>query len=382
VTVHEATENDVDLAVTAAREAFEGPWKDFTPAQRGLLLVKLADLVKDHSDTLAAVESLDTGKAFMMAAIEVANAVGCLRYYGGWADKIHGKLIDTDSDSLNYTRHEALGVCGQIIPWNFPLLMWAWKIAPAVATGNTVVLKTAEQTPLSALYAAKLVKEAGFPPGVINILSGSKAVGAAIASHMDVDKVAFTGSTLVGRKVLQATAMSNLKSVTLELSGKSPNIIFKDADLENAISWVNFGVYFNNGQCCSSGSRILVQESIYDEFLKLFKRRALQNKVGAPFKRDTFHGPQISQAHMDRVLAYIEEGKKAGAKVEIGGERKGTRGFYVKPTIFSNVTSEMKIFKEEIFGPVCSIQKFSDEEEAIKIANDTNYGQWFTFQYC
>jgi aldehyde dehydrogenase (NAD+) len=237
VAVHEATEKDVDIAVAAARKAFEGDWRQVTPSERGRMLLKLADLMERDIDTLAAIEALDNGKAFSMAKIDLVNAAGCIRYYGGWADKIHGQTIDTNSDTLVYTRHEPIGVCGQIIPWNFPMLMWSWKIGPAVAAGNTVVLKTAEQTPLSALYAAKLVKEAGFPPGVINIISGfGRSAGAAIASHMDVDKVAFTGSTLVGRNILQAAAKSNLKKVTLELGGKSPNIVFADADIENVRS--------------------------------------------------------------------------------------------------------------------------------------------------
>ncbi|EEH49002.2 aldehyde dehydrogenase [Paracoccidioides brasiliensis Pb18] len=332
VAVYEATEKDVDIAVAAARAAFKGPWKHVTPTNRGRMLLKLADLMEQHVDTLAAIEALDNGKAYSIARIDVANAAGCIRYYGGWADKIHGKVIDTDTDSFNYTRHEPIGVCGQIIPWNFPLLMWSWKIGPVVATGNTVVLKSAEQTPLSALYAAKLVVEAGFPPGVINIISGfGRVAGAAISSHMDIDKVAFTGSTLVGRQILQAAAKSNLKKVTLELGGKSPNIVFNDADIDNAISWVNFGIYFNHGQCCCAGSRILVEEGIYDTFLERFKARALQNKVGDPFHQDTFQGPQVSQLQFDRIMGYIREGKAAGAKVEIGGERLGNEGYYIQP---------------------------------------------------
>lgn len=375
VAVHEATEKDVDIAVAAARKAFETTWKKVTPTDRGRLLLKLADLFERDIDILAAIESLDNGKAYSMARLDVVHSAACLRYYGGWADKIHGQTIDTDDNSLTYTRHEPVGVCGQIIPWNFPLLMWAWKIGPAIATGNTVVLKTAEQTPLSGLYAAKLTHEAGFPPGVINILSGfGRVAGAAIASHMDIDKVAFTGSTLVGRTILQAAAKSNLKKVTLELGGKSPNIVFKDADIDNAISWVNFGIYFNHGQCCCAGSRILVQEDIYDKFLERFKERTLANKVGDPFAKDTFQGPQVSKLQFDRIMGYIEEGKKAGAKVETGGERLGDVGYYIKPTIFSNVTEDMKIVKEEIFGPVCCVQKFKDEEEAIRIANNTTYG--------
>lgn len=339
------------------------------------MLIKLAELMEQHCDVLAAIEALDNGKAYSIAKIDVANSAACIRYYGGWADKIHGKVIDTDTESFNYTRHEPIGVCGQIIPWNFPLLMFAWKIGPVIATGNTVILKTAEQTPLSALYTAKLIVEAGFPPGVINILSGfGRTAGAAIAAHMDIDKIAFTGSTAVGRQILQAAAKSNLKKVTLELGGKSPNIVFNDADIENAISWVNFGIYFNHGQCCCAGSRILVEEGIYDTFIERFKARAQQNKVGDPFHSDTFQGPQISQVQFDRIMGYIQEGKASGAKVEIGGERLGNQGFYIQPTIFSNVTEDMKIVKEEIFGPVCSVQKFKNEEEAIEIANNTSYG--------
>ncbi|CAD6446952.1 9c68798b-bb37-48c1-8420-e263ab7674ad [Sclerotinia trifoliorum] len=373
--VHEATEKDVDIAVAAARKAYEGAWRHVTPEARGKLLVKLADLVEKNADLLAAVESLDNGKAISMAKGDVAAVAGCLRYYGGWADKIEGKVIDTDPEYFTYTKQEPIGVCGQIIPWNFPLLMWSWKIGPAVATGNTVVIKTAEQTPLSALVAATLVKEAGFPPGVINVISGfGKTAGAAIASHMDVDKVAFTGSTLVGRQIMKAAAGSNLKKVTLELGGKSPNIVFNDADIENAISWVNFGIFYNHGQCCCAGSRVYVQDGIYDKFVERFKARALANKVGDPFHHETFQGPQVSQLQYDRIMGYIDEGKKAGATVVTGGERHGDKGYFIQPTIFSDVTEDMKIMQEEIFGPVCSIAKFSTEEEIIKIGNGSNYG--------
>ncbi|RHZ46066.1 aldehyde dehydrogenase family protein [Aspergillus thermomutatus] len=375
VAVHEATEKDVDIAVAAARKAFEGAWRQVTPSERGRMLTKLADLMERDMDTLASIEALDNGKAFTIAKIDLANAAGCLRYYGGWADKIHGQTIDTNPETLTYTRHEPIGVCGQIIPWNFPILMWSWKIGPAIAAGNTVVIKTAEQTPLSALYAAKLIKEAGFPPGVINIISGfGRVAGAAISSHMDIDKVAFTGSTLVGRTILQAAAKSNLKKVTLELGGKSPNIVFEDADIENALKWVSFGIYFNHGQCCCAGSRILVQESIYEKFLARFKERAEQNKVGDPFDLQTFQGPQVSQLQFDRIMGYIQDGKQAGARVVTGGERHGDKGYFIQPTIFADVNGEMKIVQEEIFGPVCTVQKFSTEEEAIKLANSTNYG--------
>ncbi|KAH2348335.1 hypothetical protein KXW91_004255 [Aspergillus fumigatus] len=375
VAVHEATEKDVDIAVEAARKAFKGVWRDIIPAERGRLLTRLADLLERDLDTIAAIEALDNGKAFQIAKGDVTLSANCIRYYGGWADKIVGQTIDTDPGCLTYTRHEPVGVCGQIIPWNFPLLMWAWKIGPAISTGNTVVLKTAEQTPLSALYVAKLVKEAGFPPGVINILSGfGRVAGAAIATHMDIDKVAFTGSTLVGRQILQVAAKSNLKKVTLELGGKSPNIVFPDADLDDAIKYVNLGIYFNHGQCCAAGSRVLVHESIYDKFLALFKQRAEENKVGDPFHPETFQGPQVSQVQFDRIMGYINEGKKAGAKVVTGGARHGEKGYYIQPTIFADVHEDMKIVKEEIFGPVCTVQKFSTEEEAIEIANNTNYG--------
>ncbi|KAI5287797.1 aldehyde dehydrogenase (NAD(P)(+)) ald5 [Ascosphaera aggregata] len=373
--VHEATEKDVDIAVAAARTALSGEWRTMRPTDRGRCLNKLAELFEQHSDTIAAIESLDNGKAFKPAKNEVQMAADCLRYYGGWADKVHGQVIDTDHETFNYTRHEPIGVCGQIIPWNFPIVMWAWKVGPAAATGNTVVLKSSELTPLSALYAGKLVKEAGFPAGVINIISGfGKTAGSAISSHMGIDKIAFTGSTLVGRQILEAAAKSNLKKVTLELGGKSPNIIFNDADLKNAITWVNFGIYYNHGQVCCAGSRILVQEGIYDKFMAAFKERALQNTIGDPFDDKTFQGPQISETQLKRILCYIEEGKKAGAVCEIGGERVGDKGYYIKPTIFTNVTEDMSIVKEEIFGPVCVVQTFKDEADAIRIANDTQFG--------
>lgn len=373
--VSEATEKDIDLAVAAARKAFEGPWRQVTPQQRGKYLLNLAELTEKNLDLLASVESLDNGKSITMARGDIGAVAACLRYYAGWADKIEGKTVDVNPDMFTYIRKEPIGVCGQIIPWNFPMLMLSWKIGPALATGNTVVLKTAEQTPLSALVFAQLVKEAGFPPGVLNIVSGfGKIAGAAISSHMDVDKVAFTGSTIVGRAIMKAAASSNLKKVTLELGGKSPNIVFNDADIEQAISWVNFGIYYNHGQCCCAGSRIYVQEGIYDKFVEAFTKRAQENKVGDPFHEETFQGPQVSQLQYDRIMGYIESGKAEGATVEVGGERHGEKGYFIQPTIFSNVKPEMKIMQEEIFGPVCSIAKFSTEEDAIKLGNNTIYG--------
>jgi len=373
--VHEATEKDVDIAVSAARKAFEGPWRKETPENRGKLLVNLANLFEKNLDLLASVEALDNGKAVSMAKVDISMAAGCLRYYGGWADKIEGKVVDTTPDTFNYIRKEPIGVCGQIIPWNFPLLMWSWKIGPAIAAGNTVVLKSAEQTPLGALVAARLTKEAGFPPGVINVISGfGKVAGAAMSAHMDIDKIAFTGSTVVGRQIMKSAAGSNLKKVTLELGGKSPNIVFDDADIDNAISWVNFGIFFNHGQCCCAGSRIYVQEGIYDKFVQRFKERAAKNVVGDPFAQDTFQGPQVSQLQFDRIMNYIQAGKDAGAKVETGGNRKGDKGYFIEPTIFSNVTEDMKIQQEEIFGPVCTISKFKTKAEVIKIGNNSTYG--------
>ncbi|KAI8665834.1 hypothetical protein NCS57_00806100 [Fusarium keratoplasticum] len=373
--VFEGTEKDVDLAVSAARTAFETTWKRSTPEDRGRLLYKLADLAEENKELLAAVESLDNGKSINNARGDVAAVIGCLRYYAGWADKIEGKTIDIAPDMFHYTRSEPLGVCGQIIPWNFPLLMFAWKIGPALATGNTVVMKTAEQTPLSGLVFTQFIQQAGFPPGVFNLVTGTgKVAGAAITSHMDVDKVAFTGSTVVGRQVMKAAAASNLKKVTLELGGKSPNIVFNDANLEEAVDWVNFGIYYNHGQICCAGSRVFVQEGIYDRFLEAFKKRAQQNRVGDPFQEDTFQGPQVSKLQYDRVMSYIDSGKSEGATVVTGGSRHGEKGYFIQPTIFSDVRPDMKIMQEEIFGPVCSIAKFKDEEEALQMAHDTTYG--------
>ncbi|KAJ5611345.1 hypothetical protein N7510_008064 [Penicillium lagena] len=362
--VHEATEKDVDIAVKAARAAFEGVWHTVTPSERGRKLIKLADLFEEHMDTLASIESLDNGKSMTMAKVDVTNAAACLRYYGGWADKIHGQTIDTNSETLSYTRHEPIGVCGQIIPWNFPLLMWSWKIGPAIASDPSVGAVRLQAHPGGRL-----------PPGVINMLSGfGRTAGAAIANHMDIDKVAFTGSTVVGRAIMQAAAKSNLKKVTLELGGKSPNIVFDDADIDNAISWANFGIFFNHGQCCCAGSRLLVQEGIYDKFVARFKERAAANKLGDPFAADTFQGPQVSQLQFDRIMEYINHGKNEGATVALGGDRHGKEGYFIQPTIFTDVTHDMKIAQEEIFGPVITVQKFKDEADAIKIGNSTSYG--------
>ncbi|KAG2357373.1 aldehyde dehydrogenase domain-containing protein [Suillus spraguei] len=375
--VSEGTSKDVDLAVDAAHAAFDTTWGLHAPGtKRSILMSKLVALMEKNADELAALEALDNGKTFKWARnADVAGAIDCIRYYAGWADKVTGQVQETTEDKLTYTRHEPIGVVGQIIPWNFPLLMMAWKLGPALACGNTIVLKPSEFTPLTAIRMCHLINEAGFPPGVVNVLVGyGNTVGNAISSHMKIEKVAFTGSTLVGRKIMEASARSNLKNVTLELGGKSPNIIFDDADIEQAVNWAAFGIFWNHGQTCCAGSRIFVQEGIHDEFLKRFTEKTRSLKVGDPFAPDTFQGPQVSEVQFNRIMSYIESGKAAGAKVEIGGERHGSEGYFIKPTIFTNVDPSMKIVQEEIFGPVGVVIKFKDEEDVIRQANDTVYG--------
>jgi len=375
--VAEGDKADVDRAVTAATEAFRlgSPWRTMDASVRGGLLHKLADLIERDSTLLASLETLDNGKPYAMSTLaDVALTVKCLRYYGGWADKCEGKVIPVDGNFLSYTRHEPVGVCGQIIPWNFPLLMQAWKLGPALATGNTVVMKLAEQTPLTGLHVASLAREAGFPPGVVNVITGyGPTAGAAIASHTGVDKVAFTGSTEVG-KMIQRSAADNLKRVTLELGGKSPNIILKDCDMAQAVETAHFGLFFNMGQCCCAGSRIMVEEDIYDEFVERSVERAKKRTVGDPFDAGNEQGPQVDREQMDKILGYVEQGKKEGAKLLTGGSRHGDRGFFVQPTVFAAVEDDMKICKEEIFGPVQAIQKVKNMEEAIERANRNNYG--------
>ncbi|KAG9298799.1 hypothetical protein G9A89_015820 [Geosiphon pyriformis] len=375
-TVAEASEKDIDRAVEAATEAFENVWQNFDGQKRGQLLNKFADLLERDSEELAELEALDNGKTYQMAkTIDVKAIITTIRYYAGWADKIHGKVIETSHDKFTYTRHEPIGVVGQIIAWNFPLMLLGWKLGPALACGNTVVMKPAEQTPLSALKAAALIKEAGFPPGVVNVVPGfGKIAGAAIASHMKIPKVAFTGSTLVGRSILKAAAESNLKKVSLELGGKSPNIILEDADLEQAVKWAHMGIFFNHGQTCCAGSRVYVQEKIYDKFLEQYKDYVLTKKVGDPFDNETHQGPQISELQFNKIMNYIDIGKKEGATLEMGGERHGNEGYYIKPTIFTDVNENMKIMQEEIFGPVVAIAKFKTVEEALEKAHITKYG--------
>ncbi len=342
-------------------------------------MLELASLVEKHAETLATIETWDNGKPYSVALnLDVAEVAACLRYYGGYADKIHGQVIDTGPAKLAYTLRQPLGVCGQIIPWNYPLLMAAWKLGPALACGNTVVMKAAEQTPLSILYFAQLIKEAGFPPGVVNILNGiGKEAGAAIASHLDVDKIAFTGSTGTGRQIMKMASV-NMKNITLETGGKSPLIVFADADLDQAVKWSHVGIMSNMGQICTATSRVLVEESIHDKFVALFKEQVKAvSKVGDPFSDETFQGPQVTKTQHERVLSYIESGKSEGATLATGGEvfkDVNGKGFFIAPTVFTNVKDSMKIYREEVFGPFVVISSFKTEEEAIERANDTTYG--------
>jgi len=374
--VAEADAADVDKAVKAARAAFEGPWRKMRASERGRLLYRLADLIEANADELARLETLDNGKPLSIAkAVDVAKTVACYRYFAGWADKVQGKTIPIDGDFFCYTRHEPIGVVGQIIPWNYPMLMQSWKLAPALATGNTVVMKPAEQTPLSALRVGELLLEAGYPEGVVNILPGfGPTAGAALARHMDVDKVAFTGSTEVGRLIMTAAAQSNLKRVSLELGGKSPNIIFEDTDLDAAVEGAHMGIFVNQGQSCCAGSRVFVEEKIYQQFVEKSVARAAKRRVGDPLDPNTDQGPQVDQSQFDRIMGYIESGRSDGATLACGGERVGTRGYFIRPTVFADVQDDMKIAREEIFGPVMSVISFKDMDEVIARANHTDYG--------
>ncbi|XP_030961193.1 aldehyde dehydrogenase family 2 member B7, mitochondrial-like isoform X1 [Quercus lobata] len=375
--VAEGDAEDVNRAVATARKAFdEGPWPRMAAYERQRVLLRFADLIEQHNDELAALETWDNGKPYEQAAkIEVPMLARLMRYYAGWADKIHGLTVPADGPYHVQTLHEPIGVAGQIIPWNFPLLMFAWKVGPALACGNAIVMKTAEQTPLSALFAAKLLHEAGLPSGVLNVVSGfGPTAGAAIASHMDVDKLAFTGSTATGKVVLQLAAKSNLKPVTLELGGKSPFIVCEDADVDKAVELAHFALFFNQGQCCCAGSRTFVHERVYDEFVEKAKARAVNRSVGDPFKGGIEQGPQIDSDQFDKILNYINSGIESGATLETGGERFGNKGYYIKPTVFSNVKDDMLIAKDEIFGPVQTILKYKDLDEVIRRANSTCYG--------
>ncbi|KAI9244193.1 aldehyde dehydrogenase domain-containing protein [Phascolomyces articulosus] len=376
--VQAAEEEQVNLAVDAAEKAFYGGWKTSNPRERSRLMNKLADLVERDAEDLAQLEALDNGKPFGFSyAVEIPLILSHLRYYAGFCDKLHGKVIETQG-KLSYTVHEPIGVCGGIVPWNVGMVLLTWKVAPAICCGNTVVVKSSEVTPLSALKFSALVKEAGFPPGVINIITGyGLKAGEALARHMKVGKISFTGSLSTGRAIMKAAAESNLKKVTLELGGKSPNIIFDDVEnLDEAVWFSINGIYSIGGQVCFGGSRIYVQEGIYDTFLEKFKAMAASRKVGDPFQdKGTEQGPQASEIQFKRVMDYIESGKAEGATCYHGGKAKeGTDGYFIEPTIFTDVTPDMKIMKEEIFGPVVAISKFKDVDDVVAQANNTTYG--------
>jgi aldehyde dehydrogenase (NAD+) len=377
--VAEADEQDIDRAVAAARRAFEkGEWARTGARERGRLLYRIADGIEARADDLARLETLDNGKPVREARmIDIKESIECFRYYAGWADKLDGDVIPVPGPYLNYTLREPVGVCGQIIPWNYPLQMAAWKVAPALACGNTVVLKPAEQTPLTALELARIAGEAGLPAGVLNVVPGfGETAGAALVRHPGVDKIAFTGSTEVGR-IIQREAAATLKRVSLELGGKSPNIVFADSDLDAAVKGAAMAIFYNAGQACTAGSRLLVEESIREEFVARLRERAARIQPGDPLDPKTRLGPLVSQEQLDRVMRYVEKGTQEGAELVLGGERatvNGAKGFYVMPTIFDGVSPEMTIAREEIFGPVLTVLGFTDAEEAVQIAHDTEYG--------
>jgi phenylacetaldehyde dehydrogenase len=381
--VAEGDKADINAAVRAARRAFEsGPWPAMTPSERGKLLWRIGDLITKYADELAELESLDNGKPKAVArAADVPLAADIFQYMAGWCTKIEGKTIPLavlytpGVQYHSYTRPEPIGVVGQIIPWNFPLLMAAWKLAPALATGCTVVLKVAEETPLTALRLGEILQEAGLPPGVVNIITGfGETAGAALAAHPDVDKVAFTGSTEVGRLIVQAAAR-DLKHVSLELGGKSPNIILEDADLDVAIPGAASAIFFNHGQCCCAGSRLYVHEKLFDKVVAGISDQAKAIKLGSGLDPATQMGPMVSQTQHDRVCSYLEVGQQEGAKAVTGGKPRAGSGYFVEPTVFVNTKPNMKIEKEEIFGPVVTVSPFAKADDAlVHAANDTIYG--------
>jgi len=377
--VAEGDQEDVNRAVVAARAAFDsGPWRRMTPSERGRAIWKLADLLEQHADELALLETLDNGKPLTVArAVDIPFSADVLRYMAGWATKVEGSTIPISTPGaqyLAYTLREPVGVVGQIIPWNFPLLMAAWKLGPALATGCTVVLKPAEQTPLTALKLGELIAEAGIPEGVVNIVPGfGETAGAALAAHPDVDKVAFTGSTEVGKLILQAAA-GNLKKVSLELGGKSPNVVFKDADLDQAIPGAASAIFFNHGQCCCAGSRLYVEQSVFDKVTEGIAEQAQKIKVGSGLDPVTEMGPLVSDEQLSRVCGYLESGAAEGARALVGGKKIGDSGYFVEPTVLVDTKPQMKVVQEEIFGPVVVATPFKDPEEVLPVANDTVYG--------
>jgi phenylacetaldehyde dehydrogenase len=379
--VAEGGREDIDRAVKAARRAFDGPWSRMTASERGKLMWRLADLLEQHLEEFATLETLDNGKPLTISRVaDVPLAVDLFRYMAGWATKIEGATIPISvpyapgAKFLAYTKREPVGVVGQIIPWNFPLLMAAWKLGPALATGNTVVLKPAEQTPLSAIRLGELITEAGFPDGVVNVVPGfGETAGAALSAHPDVDKIAFTGSTEVGKLILQAAA-GNLKKVSLELGGKSPNIVFADTDMKAAIGGAASAIFFNHGQCCCAGSRLYVEQSIFDQVVEGVSNQAKKIKVGPGIEPDTQMGPLVSKEQLDRVCGYLESGFSEGAKAAAGGKRVGSQGYFVEPTVLVNTDHKMKVVQEEIFGPVVTAIPFKDADSIVPVANDNIYG--------
>ncbi len=374
--VSEGRAEDIDRAVKAARNAFgEGAWPKLAPADRGRILWRIGDLLEKHVEEIARLESLDSGKTIAEASkVDVPMAADCFRYFAGWATKIEGETIPVRAPCLNYTLREPLGVVGQIIPWNFPILLAAWKVAPALAAGNTVVLKPAEETPLTALRLAEIAREAGLPPGVLNVVPGfGPTAGAALVDHPDVNKIAFTGSTAVGQEIMRRAA-GTLKRLTLELGGKSPNIVFSDADLEVALRGATTGIFYNKGEVCTAGSRLFLEEALHDTFLDRLQAHTAKLTQGDPLDPKTRLGPQVSEAQMSRVLSYIDKGKAEGARLVCGGSRAPGKGYFVRPTIFDEVKGTMRIAREEIFGPVLAVIRFRDVEEVVRAANDTPYG--------
>jgi aldehyde dehydrogenase (NAD+) len=373
--ISEAGTADVDAAVTAAGTALRrGPWPTFTGAERGRILNRLAAIMRERFEELVLLESIDAGKPLAATRrMDLPAAIDCLEYYAGWADKITGEVVPTRRDALTYVHRVPVGVVAAIVPWNFPLMNAVWKIAPALACGCTVVLKPAELTPLSALWLGRAALEAGLPPGVLNIIPGFGAgAGAALVAHPGVDKISFTGSPQTGRFIMRAAA-ENITRIGLELGGKSPSVVFADADLEAAVRQTAAGAFFNAGQVCSAATRIVVQEAVHDTFVEKLAARVAGLKIGNPLESGTTLGPLISRKQMERVLGYIGVGREEGAQVICGGERAGNRGYFIEPTVLANVTGDMRVAREEIFGPVVSVMRFSDDEEAVALANGTDY---------
>ncbi len=376
--VASSDKEDVDRAVASARRAFEGPWSKFSARERADLMFKLADLIEQNTDELAALETLNNGKPIAeVKAADLPLVVRTFRYFAGWADKVTGDTIPVDRAMGNffcYTKREPVGVCGQIIPWNFPMLMATWKWGPALATGNVVVLKPAEQTPLTAMRMAELALEAGYPEGVINVINGlGETAGDALVRHPEVDKIAFTGHYETAQIIMRSAA-DTLKRTSFELGGKSPNVVFADADMEQAVQGAMAGIFFNQGEVCCAGSRLFVEESAHDEFVQRFADLAGKRRLGDPFDPQTEQGAQVSQEQFDKVMSYIDLGHKEGATCVTGGERHGDKGWFIKPTIFTGVNNKMRIAQEEIFGPVVTVLPFKNVNDVIRESNETIYG--------